>query len=181
MQVIRWKSEVGVGLEQLVLEETLTLNRAQGIVIGERYGLQYALNYSVSCAINWTAQDISIDVLNGEKLFLSADGNGTWRSGDRVIVDTLTGCVDVDISATPFTNTIPIRRLDLIDGERKVIRVAYISVPSLELKPVDQAYTCLKRGKRYRYENLTQAFEVELNVDESGLVLDYPSMFNRIF
>ena len=72
------------------------------------------------------------------------------------------GCIDVDISAAPFTNTLPIRRLGLMKGERREIRVAYLALPALTVEPADQAYTCIEPQRRYLYEKLFRQFQAEL-------------------
>ena len=45
-------------------------------------------------------------------LSLTGDGAGRWQIDGRDAPD-LDGCLDLDIQVTPFTNSLPIRRLDL--------------------------------------------------------------------
>ena len=49
-------------------------------------------------------------------LHLESDGEGHWQENGKDRPD-LHGCIDIDIQATPFTNTLPIRRLGLKTGE----------------------------------------------------------------
>src|SRR4029450_5847699 len=70
-------------------------------------------------------------------------------------------CVDVDLSFTPATNTLPIRRLGLDIGEEAEIHVAWLVWPELSVERVLQRYTRLAGG-RYRYTQ--DAFEAELTV-----------------
>ena len=44
----------------------------------------------------------------------------------------------------------------------------------------EQRYTCLRQGRRYLYEGLFRGFSAELELDEAGLVLDYPDTFRRV-
>lgn len=88
--------------------------------------------------------------------------------------------MDVDIQATPLTNTLPIRRLDPKDGESVDIRLAYIRIPDLTVAPADQRYTALRSGSLYRFESLESGFTADLPVDEDGFVLDYPGLFRRL-
>lgn len=82
--------------------------------------------------------------------------------------------------AKPFTNTFPIRRLGLADGQRAEIRALYIGAPALEPRSMRQAYTRLD-ASHYLYENLEgSAFKAVLLVDEQGLVIDYPGLFQRL-
>jgi hypothetical protein len=88
--------------------------------------------------------------------------------------------MDVDIMITPFTNTLPIRRLNLRVGEAQGIAVAYVRVPNLALSRVEQRYICLsldQSGGLYRYESPESGFSANLKVDTDGLVLDYPDIF----
>jgi hypothetical protein len=48
-----------------------------------------------------------------------------------------------------------------------------------EMKVERQAYTCLDRGA-YRFENLESGFMAELQVDDYGLVVEYPGLFKRV-
>ena len=92
----------------------------------------------------------------------------------------LDGCIDIDIAATPFTNSLPIGRLGLARGERQPIDVAYISTPDLKVTPVKQAYACLEPGRRYRYEGIFRDFTAEMEIDDDGLVVDYETLFRRL-
>jgi hypothetical protein len=84
--------------------------------------------------------------------------------------------VDIDISLTPFTNTLPVNRLQLKDGERQVIEVIYFDIFGKEIKPVKQVYTRLT-STQYVYENYDGSFKANLVIDEQGLVVDYPELF----
>lgn len=88
------------------------------------------------------------------------------------------GCLDVDIPLTPFTNTLPIRRLGLRVGETREIGVIYCDVLEEQIRPVRQRYTRIS-GTEYHYENVPNDFEATIVVDESGLVVDYPELFVR--
>ena len=77
-------------------------------------------------------------------------------------------CVDVDLSFTPATNTLPIRRLGLEIGEEAEIPVVWLVWPELSVQRVLQRYTRLGED-RYRYTQ--DEFEAELAVDRQGLVI----------
>ncbi len=94
----------------------------------------------------------------------------------------LKGCVDVDISATPTTNTLPIRRLGLRRGESAELVVAYVHVPQLRVGRERQRYGCLEasaNGGIYRFEALPSGFAADIPVDADGLVVDYPGLFRQ--
>jgi hypothetical protein len=88
----------------------------------------------------------------------------------------------VDVSETPFTNTLPIRRLGLASGEYADISVAYFDGTELQPWPEPQRYTCLEKGEGgglYRFVSLDGGFTADLAVDADGLVVDYPGLFRR--
>ena len=115
---------------------------------------------------------------------LLSDGEGNWTTPDRGAMSELDGCLDVDISVTPFTNTLPIRRLGLAPTESAQISVAYIQGIRLQAWPEPQLYTCLKKdnqGGLYSFVSLDGGYTADLRVDADGLVLDYPGLFRRAF
>jgi len=88
----------------------------------------------------------------------------------------------IDLSTTPFSNTLPIRRLALPLDAASVIRVVYISIPELSVEAFDQEYTRLVPAappRRFRYRSLASGFTAELAVDADGLVIDYPGLWRR--
>ena len=93
--------------------------------------------------------------------------------------DLLYGAFDVDLSGSPLTNTLPIRRLGLLKAEAGVARrvsVAWVLVPSLEVVQADQIYTPLGDG-RVRFASET--FSADLAIDDDGFVRDYPGLAKR--
>jgi uncharacterized protein len=90
--------------------------------------------------------------------------------------DRLYGAFDVDLSGSPLTNTLPIRRLDLVKAEPGVahrLSVAWVLLPSLEVVQADQIYTPLGDG-RVRYSSET--FSADLTIDDDGFVVEYPGL-----
>src|SRR5215203_1804653 len=73
-------------------------------------------------------------------LTLSAEDQRRWKVNGRHDPD-LDGCIDVDVAATPLTNTFPIRRLaDLEVGRPVTTPIAWVDVPDLGVTRVDQTY-----------------------------------------
>jgi hypothetical protein len=93
----------------------------------------------------------------------------------------LSGAIDIDLSITPFTNTLPIRRMDLAHGQSADIVVAYIRVPELTVTKDPQRYSCIESRDRYRCESLDSDFVREIETDRDGIVVTYPGVFRRIY
>lgn len=181
-----WASWDGRGLEHLRLRVGESGIEADGGVVGDEDGVVFRPRYVIRCDPGWRTREMIVDPLDGrDPLHLYSDGEGNWSDASGRSVPEQEGCVDVDLSATPFTNTLPIRRLDLREGESSEITVAYVYVPNLQLDISSQRYTCLERnagGGLYRFEDegLFRGFTADLPVDADGLVLDYPGIFRRI-
>ena len=140
----------------------------------------YKVEYHIKTNHNWETVFLEIHSRHSnlvQSILLEGDGKGNWMSnGERA--EQFTGCIDVAIPLTPFTNTLPVRRLVLGKNESKEIQVIYFDLLQHQLTPVRQKYTCLSITK-YHYENVPNDFEATIEVDEEGLVIDYPSLFVR--
>ena len=178
-RVYRWQSDDGIGLEHLNLQHRDDIIVAEGVVIGADEGGPYGCSYRICCDARWRVRAVEVHTAGGESRVLTTDGGGSWRDGDGMAIPELAGCIDVDISATPFTNTLPIRRLGDQLRQRTGLAVVYIPVPALDLERADQAYTRLA-DSRYLYEGPVGSFEAVLEVDPDGLVLHYPALFRRL-
>lgn len=179
MNPVRWIPETGAGMEHLVLQREGDSFVAHGVVIGERDAPAYGAAYRIACDAAWRVRQAVVDVAGGGHLDLFSDGEGHWRGQDGQVVEALAGCIDIDLSASCFTNTLPIRRLALAAGERQVIDVAYVHIPELRVEKTAQAYTRLG-PHAWRFESLADGFQAELEVDDDGLVVHYPGLFRRL-
>jgi uncharacterized protein len=141
-----------------------------------------AISYRIRCDPAWRVRKLEVAVVGEERrIALSSDGGGKWFDASAVAYPQLTGAIDIDISATPFTNTLPIRRLGLERGTPTEILVVYILMPALEVTTDRQRYTKLDwEGRRYRYESVDSDFTRDIEVDEHGLVVTYPGLFRRL-
>jgi uncharacterized protein len=156
---------------------------ADGVVLGVAEGRPFRIAYDVRCDRLWRVRSTRVSV-PGEppKVELLSDGEGNWTGPDGRAVMYLECCEYIDISETPFTNTLPIRRLGLAPGESAEISVAYFDVTELQPWPEPQSYTCLEKGDGsglYRFLSLDGGFTADLPVDSDGLVVDYPGLFRR--
>jgi uncharacterized protein len=107
------------------------------------------------------------------------DDAGAWNDSRTGRLDSLTGCIDVDLELTPITNTLPINRLKLAIGRREEIAVAWIRFPSLEIVHALQSYERLS-DRTYRYRSLGSGFTANIDVDEIGLTIRYEGIWERI-
>ena len=139
------------------------------------------VRYEIFCDDRWLTKRASISIreASGErKLEINVD-NGAWFENGRTN-QTVRGCVDIDLGWTPSTNTLPIRRLRLKDGEASgTITAAWVRFPELKVEPLPQEYVRLDE-RRYRYSSRGGAFVAELSVDDQGMVVDYEGLWSRV-
>lgn len=185
-RTVMWMQWNNLGMEQLHLANTPGGISADGVVMGVRDGKPFRARYQIETDQYWQVHHLKAELLSlgGQTLALSADGSGQWWRDGNLPIPELQGCIDVDFSATPFTNTLAIRRLALQPGEVQELMVAYVAMPEMVMRAVPQRYTCLEinsQGGIYRYEGLWRNFSVELRVDRDGLVIEYPQAFRRIW
>jgi uncharacterized protein len=181
--IARWQDWSGKGLEHLVLDEDPDEIVAEAAIIGTVDDELFGARYRILCDGAWQVTDVEVSQIGNERwIQLSHDGAGNWidSSQNQNPIEELRGATDVDISVTPFTNTIPIRRLKLNRGEAKEILVVYVQLPGLKLSTDRQRYTCLEPNKLYRYESLDSEFTRDIEVDADGLVVTYPGLFRRV-
>ena len=111
---------------------------------------------------------------------IAGDGKGNWSDAAGKPLRKLHGAIDIDLSVTPFTNTLPIRRLKLRKGASADIVTVYIVAPALTITTDPQRYSCVEPRKRYRYESLDSDFTREIEVDGQSMVVAYPGLFRRM-
>ena len=183
---IMWTPWSEPGLEHLHLLQQDGKILADSIIVGVSNRMPFRLHYEITCDSNWNVKELGLTILSGNRksIKIQTDGQGHWSTHTGDPVSSLEGCIDVDISATPFTNTLPICRLALSPGQSAELLVAYASIPEMELKPERQRYTCLEwntDGGLYKYESLESGFSTELPINGEGLVTDYPGLFKRVW
>jgi uncharacterized protein len=181
---IIWEQTVEYGLEHMILRQDKNIE-ADSLALGMIDGAAYRIRYQIICDLDWRLERVKVeDLLNLKELVLVKKAEGVWMDEGGHPIDALNGCIDVDIKITPFTNTLPIRRLNLALHESKEISVVYFSVPELSFSKMDQRYTFLLQEKDfrvYKYESLNSGFTSDIKVDANGLVIDYPGIFKMVW
>jgi hypothetical protein len=181
-----WAPSDAPGLEHLRLSVEGASVRADGLVIGLDAEQAFRAHYVLRCDSEWRVRELEVAVLSGDEpsLRLLSDGQGHWSTSEGAALPLLDGCIDVDLSATPFTNTLPIRRLAWQHGRSVELQMVYVEIPALRVSVYPQRYTCLEGpipAGRFRFESLRIDFTADISVDADGLVVDYPRLFRRVW
>lgn len=177
-RIVRWRGLADDTREHAAVRLGLDGLSAASVLVGTIAGVAVALRVRLEVDHAGATTRFEVTPRGGRGLVLVGDGRGRWRDGDGRPLPELDACLDVDLGASPLTNSLPIRRLGLAEGETRVVRVAHIAVPTLAVAAVTQRYTRLAGG-RWRYAGFPPGFAAELSVDGDGLVTDYDGMFRR--
>lgn len=140
------------------------------------------LDYTIRLDIHW-------NVLEFEVIFHISDiehihhfkrnASGGWIDSKNIEYPEFEACQYIDISLTPFTNTLPINGLNLALGQSHEFNLVYVDVMSNTIRKDHQRYTRIAPNS-YRFENDSTNFTVDIDVDADGLVTHYPKLFEMI-
>jgi hypothetical protein len=196
-----WERRDTSGAEHALIDTTSGL-RARGTALSVD-PIPYSARYELQTDPTWATTSLDVRAEGGgwsRSLRLEAEA-GRWRvttseQGDLDAAltsaghagaglpgsedpDLLYGAFDVDLTGSPLTNTLPVRRLGLLGAATGVahrVSVAWVLLPSLEVVQTDQIYTSLG-DKQVRFANET--FSADLTVDDEGFVVEYPGLARR--
>ena len=138
------------------------------------------LEYQIVCDAAWRTLHARVTGWYGidpVKAELYTDTARRWTINGQP-APAVAGCVDLDLSFSPASNAIPIRRLALNQGERAEVRSAWLRFPGLALEELVQTYT--RTGEStYHYDSSGGEFVTDIEVDDAGFVVRYPPLWER--
>lgn len=171
---LRWH-----GIERSSYEECRVTEERDAVLINSEIAIATEVfSYCITTDAFWNVESFAIRYSSEpvwEKRYVRRDG--IWLC-DGEPVRELDGCNDIDILFTPFTNSLPIKRLQLKTRGKAEIKVVYIDPDSRTIYAASQRYTRLS-GSQYRFETVPEDFEAVITVDQNGFVIDYPGLFTR--
>lgn len=178
-RVITWDVFASRGFETAWVQLGDGVLRARGRAVGtdpEPYWITYDLDTAdgfVTRRLRVTAESAD----GSRTLDLRHDGGGGWTADGERLPD-VDGALDCDLGLCPLTNTMPVLRHGLHRGPGELeLLMAWVSVPDLTVRPSRQTYTHLGPG-RVRYAS--GDFRSDLEFDEEGYVVEYPSLAIRL-
>jgi hypothetical protein len=176
-----WQWLQGTGLERCCLFAGPASWALQGTILTISEGEPAEVHYSVLCDSMWRTNEVELTLARAGRtrsLNIKAESLRWYVNG--IEDENLRGCVDIDLSWSPSTNTLPIRRLNLAVGERSgTLNAAWVRFPEMELQVLPQEYERLSE-RSYRYSSGAGAFTAELEVDERGLVRTYEGLWQTV-
>jgi hypothetical protein len=167
--------------------------RIGGTVLSADDRLPLQARYDIRLDHHWATREVQIAVRSGADsaergLRITVDAEQRWHvqrdpnSGFPQQTDDVqefTGLFDIDLSLSPATNTLPIRRIAPAIGESVEVTAVWVGFPELAMETLPQRYTRLDE-RRYRYESNGGAFVAIIEVDDLGLVNRYEGLWERI-
>jgi len=135
------------------------------------------LDCVVVCDAAWQTKSARIIGAIGDRgidVSVSVDTERRWRLHGTECVS-VAGSSDIDLGFSPYTNLLPVRRLELAVGDEAQVRAAWLPFPSLRFELLLQRYRRESEGT-YRYES-AGGFVRTLEVDGAGFVTSYPGLW----
>ena len=163
------------------LVSTRTGAEIRGMAVFLDAGAPTALKYRVASDSGWHTTGATVDGWrHGQTvdLHIRRTPDLGWSLNGRAC-PAVAGCVDLDLSFTPATNLLPLRRLRLDVGAKAEVRSAWLEWPKAVLTPLVQRYA-RRSSDVYGYEAElpgTDPFTATLRVGADGWVLDYADLW----
>jgi len=198
MTTLRRVIWVGVDDTSRVDQAVFAMGSTSMHAIGSAQGRDFSSSWELDVADGWITRALHVTTRGfgwARSLELTRSDTGEWGSVATAegAVDlpapgladpgSVHGALDCDLGLCPVTNTMPIRRLSLLDQDvdETHLVMAWVDVPSLRVTRSDQAYTSGPAGDRTRihYGSVNGQFAAQLTVDLDGVVVDYPTLARR--
>lgn len=183
---IVWRRLDRPGHDAATLTRTSDGWRIDGAAVWVEEGLPCRLVYRVACDAAWRTVGATVTGAIGRGAIdatITVDAAQRWRlNGEpHPAVD---NCIDVDLSFTPATNLLPIRRLALAPGQQADAPAAWLRLtpaapnqPTLD--PLHQTYRRVDETT-WRYHADDLSFSAELKVNVVGFVTAYPPLWQAV-
>ena len=183
---LTWSSDDGRRLETVRIVVTDRGLRASGhiVVVGRN---SFGATFSILCDAQGRTRRLTVQgesALTERGLSLTRTPGGPWLdgAGKSPPLPELDLAVDVDLTASAFTNSLTIRRLGLHErmGDEWVT-VAEVGVPDLAVGPIVHRYTTLAitdGGATLMHHGPAGAHEI--SCDREGFVVDLPHLSYRL-
>lgn len=178
---VLWRRVDETSLEHCRLSRVPGAFTLQGSVLTVVDARPFQAQYLVHCRMDWSTHAVHVHTIHGEstrQLRLRRDRDGGWWRNDQRAPE-FDDIMDIDLSVTPSTNTLPIRRLALDVRASAGTDALWVRFPTLTLERLRQRYTRLDEH-HYSYESGNGSFRADLEVDDEGVVVRYGDLWERV-
>jgi len=152
-----------------------------GIAVGKTDDdIPFAIEYDMKLEVDWNIKELSIKSLLDEKVIKLVHKDNQWYDGSDQHLKEFDGVEFVDISISPFTNTLPIKMLDFKGKRPQKVDFIYFDENLFSLRRLQQIYSKINE-RTYRYQDVELPdFISDIVVDEDGLVVYFPELFKQV-
>ncbi|PSL37326.1 hypothetical protein CLV49_0933 [Labedella gwakjiensis] len=172
------------GFEVAFFDDVRDGHRLTGHTTANESLARWSVGYDVTVDHSWTTVSAHASTLTAQgrrELTLTRSPEGRWDADGEPRPD-LDGCLDVDFESSAVTNTLPLHRLEFVEGVGIDVPAAFVRADDLRVERLEQRYTLLDNSPDsllFHYESSTFAFSCELRYDRAGLVVEYPGIAIR--
>ncbi len=156
-------------------------NNGHGLAIGKTDGdIPFAMEYNLMLTMDWDVRELFIKSLLDERAIRLVHKGDQWYDGSGQHLMEFDGVELVDISISPFTNTLPIKRLNFEHERSQKVDVIYFDENRFSLLRLQQIYSQIDK-RTYRYQDIAlPSFVSDIVVDDDGMVLNFSGLFERV-
>lgn len=182
-----WRHHVVGEVEREAFEVVWPLSvgathRLRGATTGVEAGAGWQVAFEIDLDEGWVTRTAVVRVVgrDGAGEVLLECEQGRWTVDGRHRPD-LEGLVDVDLEASVVTNTVPMHRLELVEGRPVEADAVFVRL-DLRVERLAQTYQLLELADdvvRVAYAAPDLGVARTLVLDGSGLVVDYPGLASR--
>lgn len=152
-----------------------------GLAVGKTdKDIPFAMEYDLALTVDWGIKEVSIKSLLDERAIRLVHTGKQWYDAEGKHLAEFDGVEMVDISISPFTNTLPIKQLHFEGEQPQKVDIIYFDENRFSLQRLQQVYSKID-NLTYRYHDIELPdFVSDIIVDDDGLVADFPELFKRI-
>ena len=179
LRQVVWASAKPPGVEYCTVRAGTNGWALGGTIVRQLDGRSALITYLIETDLSWKTKSVLVKQLLDRKHYsLKIEvKRSRWFVRGRE-KKRLKGAFDVDLEASPVTNTLPIRRTNMRVGSKVDLTVAWVRFPSLRVEPFQQGYERMSKS-RYVYKSST-GFRAEIEVDGFGLVRHYGDYWRAV-
>ncbi|GAA0438279.1 MAG: putative glycolipid-binding domain-containing protein [Bacillota bacterium] len=177
-----WEHHENVGTEFLQMKYMQDGIQITSTVINGQKEAPYLVHYQIELNRHWKFRELRAEADSGKQIVLRSNDQREWFNEAGEEITHLRGAMDIDLSCTPFTNSLPINRFMWETGQSSDFDMVFIAVPDFTLTKVKQRYHLVEQSdKRKVFNYKSNTFESTIEVDEMGIVTKYPGLFTRLY
>lgn len=154
---------------------------SHGLAVGKTdKDIPFAMEYDMALTADWGIKEVSIKSLLDARVIKLLQRGKQWYDANGEHMAEFDGMEMVDISISPFTNTLPIKQLHFEGQEPQKVDMIYFDENNFSLQRVQQIYSQIDE-RTYRYHDIELPdFVSDIVVDDDGMIIDFPELFRRV-